>query len=61
MSKSPVRYRTAGGAIVTITQLKRDKFATSCEGCTWSSWALLDHLAEEKAQKHADKCKALPR
>ncbi|GHD59304.1 hypothetical protein OHU17_18675 [Streptomyces goshikiensis] len=51
----PIRYRSEGGAIVTVENLYAE-----CAGCGAENYS--DYSNRRKwAEKHAEKCRALPR
>ncbi|RSS84731.1 hypothetical protein [Streptomyces sp. WAC05950] len=52
-----VQYRTAGGAIVTVYG-RGFEYRAECAGC--SNWTLSGNL-KSWAQRHAQRCLALPR
>lgn len=59
------RYWTVAGATVDITvdSSNKDHHYYRCTGCTYGRdggwWS--EDIAHERAQAHADKCRALPR
>ncbi|MER6782635.1 MULTISPECIES: hypothetical protein [unclassified Streptomyces] len=54
-TRFPVRYRSQGGAIVTV-----DSFKAYCDGCGDTNYRA-ENERLKWAQTHADKCRALPR
>ncbi|MFE9843402.1 hypothetical protein [Streptomyces goshikiensis] len=53
--KTPVRYRSEGGAIVTA-----EIFYAHCGGCGAENYGSVSERLKW-AEKHAEKCRALPR
>ncbi|MEU3528854.1 hypothetical protein AB0E62_34235 [Streptomyces sp. NPDC038707] len=55
------RYVTVGGATVDVRG-GGDSTGYECTGCPYESSPFWHHsIAHEHAQKHAEKCRALPR
>lgn len=59
--KVVTKYQTKGGAIVSVTEgLYGDRFDWACAACSESGRPRPQPYANEDAQKHASRCRALP-